>query len=62
MTPNQSKYVTFCLFVFPDDNDDGSNDDSEYNDDEADETWEDPGKLYCICRQPHNKRYEFLQH
>ncbi|KAL3891724.1 hypothetical protein ACJMK2_003974 [Sinanodonta woodiana] len=32
-------------------------DDVTFEDDQNDETWEDPSKLYCICRQPHNKRF-----
>ncbi|KAK3578905.1 hypothetical protein CHS0354_035525 [Potamilus streckersoni] len=32
-------------------------DDVSFEDDENDETWEDPSKLYCICRQPHDKRF-----
>ena len=41
------------MFVDVEDNEE---EDSDFNDDENDETWEEPGKLYCLCRQPHNKR------
>ena len=42
------KYKVF--FIIDDEED-------EFEDDENDEDFEDPGTLYCICRQPHNQRY-----
>ena len=36
-------------------------DESEDEDDDSDEEWNDPDKLYCICRKPYSNRWQLYQ-